>query len=46
VAGVVGPGGAIAIAGLCGIVIVICLRPRAVDTAANQSQERMPEPVG
>jgi predicted MFS family arabinose efflux permease len=37
-AGIAGPGKAIAGAGLCGIVIVICLRPRSVKSAAQQPQ--------
>jgi MFS family permease len=45
VAGIAGPGGAIAVAGLCGIVIVICLRPRGAGAPASQPQERMPEPA-
>ena len=35
VAGVAGPGRAIGVAGLCGIVIVICLRPRNLNRTAG-----------
>ena len=35
VAGLAGPGPAIAAAGLCGIVTVICLRPRAAAAAGQ-----------
>jgi len=45
VAGFAGPGGAIAIAGVCGIVIVICLLPRGVQAPNRQTQDRMPEPA-
>jgi hypothetical protein len=46
VAGIVGPGPAIAGAGLCGIVIVICLRPRKREMRSPAPQREHKSPQG
>jgi len=46
VAGIVGPGRAIAVAGLCGIVIVICLRPRKREVRGRYPKRELTSPQG
>jgi predicted MFS family arabinose efflux permease len=46
VAGIIGPGRAIAVAGLCGIVIVICLRPRKREERGRHPQRELTSPQG
>ena len=47
VAGLIGPGRAIGVAGLCGIVIVVCLRPRKRDAPlSGPTAGRTPQPGG
>jgi predicted MFS family arabinose efflux permease len=46
VAGIIGPGRAIAGAGLCGIVIVICLRPRKREMRSRAPHRELTSPQG